>query len=1480
MRASVQLRGSGAHRVRVVDMYSSRHRLAVRRRELRRQRQLDQVDKEDDGGEYAIPLPAWPIKQLLSECNAPVLGERRLGKRCEPFRSVSLAPGKGPTYDEEVARNAMADAVAAAREAEQRRRAKKERQLMLEANFKKRFEERRRQSLKRGCESAAKRMKENVAPEYPPSKPAGLYPSPMLTNLRRKCRRWRPDEWCSDRDRGPGKSSVATDDGAVRRKRRMVNSGNGNGDTCKNLLDVRFVNQEGKYKVNNDYYYNYPELMQRQPNVLMSTISPRPSRRKVVGFSGLPPPHHNDWQDVSDPDPDPHRIRRQPSTSLSVDGLHGPGRLQSRIHCHGPVDGRRSHSHSSIAGLLMVPPPPTTTTNRRLLSHAPHSSMVPCDLHGKHPEFDRYRIAGELRASGCARRCEPATSSMPPGHTCRPHSFACPEHGRAQEHQLLPRVTRKNIDDPPGFHDARDLDPDPDQWLWRLRSADSEGMDERGKYGRRVVAACDASGPSGKLRQFENDPEYQRMRERMDMARDKAVEMRMKLVSGPGGESCVLATSAAEVPVQYGLARISADNFKLSHDRMPWIKQEEDLAAWGLHEPKLGGAASPERARNASKRHAAVHNPCAGERPPREMQVFGVIEGGDGATRGQMQMGRHSPSVGEKPVWATCEGREVIITTKASNLESSEEGRETQNEGRENGEAEEVAQAESGSGGAAALDGKQTNEALRLVGGGEEGCVAERRGSAGVKQMPIPIPTGKDDAGDNRLMGGRTDHGEGVEAANLIEIHPGGGQEGNSTKCYRTGDFSGAAVAAESLMPLDRRRQGGEGDDDMGRRQGGEGDDDMGWRQGGEGNADMDRRQGGECDDDVDRRQGGEGDDDVVHRDDMVAMLRSKDEDEGNNTASSLHSHVAASRSRSRPCSRSRSMERTPGGGVCDAHESRRREEFAAAQKRKEDSSKGMTEIWAWENVPSLDEYIARGQGCYYAGDIRKLAMDAERTQAREWGKKYHKRALAKAREEEAFALLLMEWKSSVEEEEELTNARLQHDRDEAERLARELRQKCVEVNRQLTRKRYAEALRFQSRERVKSQQAAQQAALEAAQQAPLCSSSQHFSGGCCCQRGRRECGCSVAARREPVEESVQRGKEPAAAQATGEDGASTTRMASMRQTTIKRWVDNEAQKKLDVAWAKAMFRAGIAFQFLEFDTTQQLHSVYLEVANARPQVKLPSSKHIRTVMLEFIFMRIQKQVEPLTKCWDVTGCTFITDGSNDWRERPVMNFLAAGEQGAVLVATVYMDGKKKTGAALAKLWEKIIREIGLHRINAICTDNAEVNKRATQILEQRTDPAVARIPWVPCAAHCCSLLLRDISKLDWVKGTVKRGHTIVKFIRNHHMTNSFMMSLDSSLMLLRPTEVRFGSVYRMLERIHNRSAVLKDMADATNVGKWKAMRWSSAKLQAKADLVYFTLRRDGWWTELRKVVEIMAVVSPTAEDGQGRDSTVKPCGV
>ncbi|GBG76910.1 hypothetical protein CBR_g23124 [Chara braunii] len=117
-----------------------------------------------------------------------------------------------------------------------------------------------------------------------------------------------------------------------------------------------------------------------------------------------------------------------------------------------------------------------------------------------------------------------------------------------------------------------------------------------------------------------------------------------------------------------------------------------------------------------------------------------------------------------------------------------------------------------------------------------------------------------------------------------------------------------------------------------------------------------------------------------------------------------------------------------------------------------------------------------------------------------------------------------------------------------------------------------------------------------------------------------------------------------------------------------------------------------------------------------------------------------------------------------------------------------------------------------------------------------------------------------------WVKDTVKTANTIVKFMRNHHATHGLMMSFNDSLSLLRPTEVRFGSVYQMLQRLADTEKVLNEMVDGGCATKWRALRWSGEKLQKKAHLVYYTLRSDSWWVIVRKIVARMdrEGVSPT----------------
>ncbi|GBG92112.1 hypothetical protein CBR_g54412 [Chara braunii] len=323
-------------------------------------------------------------------------------------------------------------------------------------------------------------------------------------------------------------------------------------------------------------------------------------------------------------------------------------------------------------------------------------------------------------------------------------------------------------------------------------------------------------------------------------------------------------------------------------------------------------------------------------------------------------------------------------------------------------------------------------------------------------------------------------------------------------------------------------------------------------------------------------------------------------------------------------------------------------------------------------------------------------------------------------------------------------------------------------------------------------------------------------------------------------------------------EGSATTRPSDkLQQASIRRWTENNSQQRLDIAWGFHLYEHGAPFNYVTGEKMQELHELYLELGEKNQRVKMPNRMQMATVVLDIAYERTRESMRPLMEGWDVTGCTLITDGCTDRKSRPVMNFIAASESGAVLLKVVDMSKRKKTAIALAKLWEGVIHEIGVQRVDALCTDNAEVNKHAARLLRRQTDLNISRIPWVPCAAHCLNLLLKGISGEPWVHELYKRGKTIVKCIKNHHKTAQ--MFLDSSEMertrtLIMPTDVRFASMYLMLERLFDRKKVLKNMMKEG----WLDIKWSSRKKRNIVDVVYMTIRSDDWWREVEAAVDLM----------------------
>ncbi|GBG77880.1 hypothetical protein CBR_g25812 [Chara braunii] len=347
---------------------------------------------------------------------------------------------------------------------------------------------------------------------------------------------------------------------------------------------------------------------------------------------------------------------------------------------------------------------------------------------------------------------------------------------------------------------------------------------------------------------------------------------------------------------------------------------------------------------------------------------------------------------------------------------------------------------------------------------------------------------------------------------------------------------------------------------------------------------------------------------------------------------------------------------------------------------------------------------------------------------------------------------------------------------------------------------------------------------------------------------------------------------------------ASTTvaKSGKKTQTSIRKWAENTSQKRLDLQWGRALCRSGVPFNFVRQDETKALLDLYMELGAQKAKTRMTSFKTMRTTVLDALYDEVKLTAQPIMDKMDISGCTLITDGCTDRKFRPVMNFIAAGDGGAVLVKVVDMSGRKKNATALAKLWEEVIREIGVHKVNAICTDNAGVNKRAAKILRRRKDLDIAKIPWLLCAAHTLSLLLKDISNLEWVLPIRKQAKTMVKFIKNHHRTVSLYSksSMDDKKTLILPTEVRFASVYQMLLRLSDRQWVLEDMMKTG----WLDIHWSAKESRKKVDDIFQRVRSEEWWRGVHKVVNVMRPVHEVwgtffddPEDPNPQDPAVLP---
>ncbi|RVX08074.1 hypothetical protein CK203_014771 [Vitis vinifera] len=125
----------------------------------------------------------------------------------------------------------------------------------------------------------------------------------------------------------------------------------------------------------------------------------------------------------------------------------------------------------------------------------------------------------------------------------------------------------------------------------------------------------------------------------------------------------------------------------------------------------------------------------------------------------------------------------------------------------------------------------------------------------------------------------------------------------------------------------------------------------------------------------------------------------------------------------------------------------------------------------------------------------------------------------------------------------------------------------------------------------------------------------------------------------------------------------------------------------------------------------------------------------------------VQLLVDSYRAIWAKVGCTIMSDGWTDNRQRTLINFLVYCPEGISFVKSVDASDIVKDATNLFQLFDEVIEWVGPLNVVHIVTDNATNYVATGRLISQKHK----HINWSPCAAHCLNLIFKDIGKMDHV---------------------------------------------------------------------------------------------------------------------------------
>ncbi|GKA96869.1 mutator type transposase [Tanacetum coccineum] len=291
-----------------------------------------------------------------------------------------------------------------------------------------------------------------------------------------------------------------------------------------------------------------------------------------------------------------------------------------------------------------------------------------------------------------------------------------------------------------------------------------------------------------------------------------------------------------------------------------------------------------------------------------------------------------------------------------------------------------------------------------------------------------------------------------------------------------------------------------------------------------------------------------------------------------------------------------------------------------------------------------------------------------------------------------------------------------------------------------------------------------------------------------------------------------------------------------VQQNTLNKIFKKDEREKVFQQIARFFYTSALSFNSVknpEFGKMVQMIGGYGRGLDT------PSYHEMRVTFLKKEVDYTKSLLEEYKNEWKKTGCTLMSDGWSDRKNRSICNFYVNNPKGTIFLTSIDTSYISKTKDVFTML-DEFVEKIGEDHVVQVVTDNVANYKAVGEVLMDKRK----KLFWTPCVAPCIDLMLEDFEKkIEEHKVTIAKGRKVVSFIYNRTRLICLLKEFSNGKELLRPGATRFATSYLTFCRLYELKGALISMFASE---KWENSNF--AKLQAGKNIESIVLDNVGFW--------------------------------